>query len=616
MRSTSALLAVLLALLGSAELLAAEANPALRELWPQITAASESGDTKNRDEKVGELFKIGHALGIQRFPLYARSAASLALQAEQDNREEVAGWAIETARRLDPLLPDVELTAADIAWSRDDYAGALRFLTSGVKLIVQNYRSSVLTRSNLTFAFVLAAAAGTLALSIVLFLRYRRIAFHDLREMLSSRFHIGVGTVLAVALLFLPIFIWLGPIWLIAFWLALFFSYANTTEKVLSSILLLLLAATPTVLDWTSYRATVVDSPVVEGSIANIQRIYDPEVIRRLREVLQVVPDEPRIHLLVANLELQHGNDDQAWFHYQKAVELNPRLAGAHLNLGNLHFLVNNDLTAAALAYEKAAAADPTMAIADYNRSVASGELYKFTEQGSFLEQARRKNRSLVERLLASPPQQKVVQYRLPISEAVAASDQISRAGVAREIYGSYATFDFAKSIRNPLTAGSLLALVLAAGLWLARRRSGFAGECIKCGRTFCHRCKSAHESATYCTQCIHIYLKRDGVSLDTKRAKLGEVQKHQTTTLRRRKIMTTFLPGSAQILAGSSVRGVMILLAFLLLLSIALTVGRLAPIASPAETMKLALRVIAGTLALLLWLVASIPVYRESLSS
>jgi hypothetical protein len=106
------------------------------------------------------------------------------------------------------------------------------------------------------------------------------------------------------------------------------------------------------------------------------------------------------------------------------------------------------------------------------------------------------------------------------------------------------------------VTLGALVTILLALAVWLKRRRSGFAGACIKCGRTFCHRCKSARESATYCTQCIHIYLKRDGVSLDTKRKKLEEVSDHHAGMQRRNKLFATFLPGSAQVLEGRTTAG------------------------------------------------------------
>ncbi|HUO85379.1 MAG TPA: hypothetical protein VM534_09725, partial [Thermoanaerobaculia bacterium] len=168
------------------------------------------------------------------------------------------------------------------------------------------------------------------------------------------------------------------------------------------------------------------------------------------------------------------------------------------------------------------------------------------------------------------------------------------------------------QSLANPLTVEALTALILAILLLMVRRKGGMAGTCVKCGRTFCPRCKSSRESATYCTQCIHIYLKRDGVSLDTKKRKMEEVQGYQASTVRNRKLLTTLLPGTASLLAGSPWAGFLILVAFLLFVMIALLTGRLAPIATPADTMQLVLRITAIVLAVAVWLATSIPVYRQ----
>src|SRR5205814_6244539 len=130
----------------------------------------------------------------------------------------------------------------------------------------------------------------------------------------------------------------------------------------------------------------------------------------------------------------------------------------------------------------------------------------------------------------------------------------------------TYAYFDPRTSALNPITIGALAALLLEIVDWFRRRRSGYANACIKCGRTFCHLCKSARESATYCTQCIHIYLKRDGVSIDTKRAKLEEVSEHQSALTRRNKLFATFLPGTAQVLEGRTTTGFIGTLLFLFL--------------------------------------------------
>jgi len=606
---------LLLSLLAGVTAAGQDSNLSPRELWPQATAASDSGDPAGAESKVNSLLIAGKTLGIQRFPLYAESAASLARQSYKQGNATVATWGMDTARKLDPRSPDVAFTEADLSREESQWGGVVQNLVTGTSNILSDYRAETLSHADFTLTFAAALAAAAMIFALVLFLRYGRPAAHDFRESLSRRMHGGVATVIAFAILFLPLFLWLGPVWLVLYWFVLFFGYASSREKTAIVAMLLALALLPIIADRAAYRTAGVDSPVVRGAVAAIERSYHPDVVRRLGELVEVAPQNPYLHLLLGNLQVLQGDESDAASHYRRAIELNDELAGAHLNIGNLHFL-NNDFLAAISKYENAAKIDPDMAIAYYNHSVASGELYKFDIQGQKLEEAKSKDKALIEGLIARPTIQKVVMYEVPISTAWAITDAIARKGLARELYGNYAFFDPLLSAQNPLTLGSLAALGLALLLWNMRKRNGFAGACIKCGRTFCHRCKSSRESAIYCTQCIHIYLKRDGVSLDTKRSKLAEVQQHQTAQLRRKKIFTTFLPGSAQLLDGSTVRGLISLFLFLLFVGLAIFVGRLAPIASPAETMKLVMRVLAVVLAVISWLVISIPVYRQRVTA
>ena len=252
------------------------------------------------------------------------------------------------------------------------------------------------------------------------------------------------------------------------------------------------------------------------------------------------------------------------------------------------------------------------MAIAFYNHSIASGETYKFDEQAKKLDQAKKIDRTDIERISSNPSAQKVAMYRPPIPQAWAVSSRIARSGMARTLFGNWAWFDPLQSARNPMTIAALLTLIVAPFLFFRRRRAGLAGSCIKCGRTFCHRCKSARESATYCTQCIHIYLKRDGVSLDTKRAKLEEVSDHHSGMLIRNRWFATFLPGSAQLIEGRTTAGIMGVFLFLFFVSLAVLVGRLAPVLTPGQVAQMAVRILAVALALIMWFVLTLPIYRR----
>ena len=596
------------ALLGTLEARAGELAP--RDIWPQAASAADSGNLEAAAKKTSELTETGRANGLRTYPLYAVSAAALARQASKQGNKPAAEWATKAADALDPASTAVAFMRADAAAEEKNWGAALPALLRGFANIFRNDRSLLLSRSDFLITILLAIGLTAAIFALALFVRYGRAMAHDFRELLSSRIYGGSVSVLAFALLFLPIFFWLGPAWLVCYWFIIFFGYAKPGERILIVVLSLLIAVAPVVLDLTSHWIAGVDSPVVVSAMASEERSYQPDALRRLQELVNIVPDDTVLHLLLGNLYLQDGDEQQAGQHFQRSADLHDN-AGAHVNLGNLHFF-NNDFATSVTEYNKAETLDPHLAIAFYNDSIALGELYKFDQQGQKLDLAKKIDRSYIEHLSSDPPAQKVVLYHPSIGQAWVVSTDIARRGVARSLFGNYAWFDPLESVRNPLTLGAILTVILAPLVFFKRRKAGFAGSCIKCGRTFCHRCKSARESATFCTQCIHIYLKRDGVSMLTKRSKLEEVSDHQGGMLTRNRWLATFFPGSAQFIEGRTVAGTLGAFIFVFFVSLAILSGRLAPVLAPGDVAKTLVRIVAIVLAVVLWFLMTLPIYRR----
>jgi tetratricopeptide (TPR) repeat protein len=588
----------------------AQQQIAPREIWPQATAAARAGDSAEADKQLAALTAAARAYGIKTFPQYATAASNLASESAKD--AALAKWADAAARTLDGQSPSVAFSEADRAMRAGDWVGAAEHAAQGFARVAGNYRSRTLSMADLFIVTAIAIATAVLFLGIALFIRYGRSMGHDLREFLGGRMTGGSVSVLAFAILFLPVFVWLGPMWLIFYWLAIFFGYASVGERIATVVLLLLLAVMPVLIEREAHAVAAVDSPVVMAALSSEMQAYNPDALRRLQELIAVVPDHPMLHVLIGNLQVFEGLDDQAGLHYRRAIELRPRYAGAHVNLGNL-LAFNNEWGAAITEYEKAETADPKQVTAFYNHSVAAGETYNYRVQGTMLDKARSADRSFVEKRTRNPPPQKVVMYSPDLSEAWEVTQSLAERPAARALFGNYSTFDFAKAIANPPTVGALATILLAIVIWSMRRRSGYANACIKCGRTFCHRCKSSRESSTYCTQCIHIYLKRDGVSLDTKRQKLEEVTHHHSSMVRRNRLFATFVPGSGQMLEGRTTSGALGVFFFSLFVAMAILTGRLAPAIGPAaEAAQWFVRGGAILIALILWLTLTLPVYRR----
>ncbi len=600
---------------GSTETFAAPAETSPRELWFYATEAIRGGDREEAERMVQQIQLTGRSVGVTRFPVYADATAAYAMQAFRNGDDDLAQWSLRLASTLDPKLPDVDFTAADMARARSDWRGYGESILHGFRKSGANYRTRLLAISDLILVASTAVALSIALFAMLLFYRYARPAAHDFTEILSAKLSSRVAAVVAWSLLFAPLYLWLGPMWLILFWLALFFGYATRAERGIIIGAIVLAGLLPLVLAWTSFRISGIDSPVIQAAVASAERSLNPEPLKRLEQLAEIMPEEPLLYLLMGDLEVQQANERAAAQHYRKALDLDDRVAGAQLNLGNLYFF-ENDFQTASLLYERASQLDPSMAIAYYNHAVASGELYKFSEQGEQLAQARDRDRASIAKLLGNPPPTKVVMYEFPIGSAWGLAERIARSGDAREIYGNHALFEPLVAFRNPQTLAAVLALAGAIVLWTFRRRNGFAAECQKCGRTFCFRCKASRESASYCTQCIHIYLKRDGVSLETKRDKLQEVQDYLSTSQRRRRILSMLVPGAGQIIDDRPLRGIAFTLLFVFFVCMALLVGNLAPLAAPAEGMKLALRTLAIALAALVWLIAFVSMLRHKSSA
>jgi tetratricopeptide (TPR) repeat protein len=600
------------ACLGSLAARAEELPP--RDIWPQATSAADAGNVDAAAKKTTQLTEVGKSFGIRTYPVYAESASALSRQAAKQGNKSAAEWGAKAADALDPASPAVAFMRADDAADSKDFAGALTNVFRGFAHILRNYRSRLLSRADFLITILLAIALTAAIFAIALFIRYGRAMAHDFREILGARMHGGSVSVLAFALLFLPIFLWLGPVWLVFYWFIIFFGYAKRGERILIVALSLLLAAAPVLLDLASHWIAGVDSPVVMSAIASSERSYQPDALRRMQELINIVPDDATLHLLTGNLFLQDGNEPQANQQYRRAAELHDS-AGAHVNLGDLYFF-SNDFATAVTEYNKAEALDPKLAIAFYDDSIALGELYKFDQQAQKLDRAKQIDRSGIERISSQPGVQKVALYHPPIPLAWSVSSNIARRGVARSLFGNYAWFDPAESVRNPITLGAILTILLAPLVHFIRRRTGYADACIKCGRTYCPRCKSARESATFCTQCIHIYLKRDGVSMATKRAKLDEVSEHQEGVLARNRWLATFLPGSAQFIEGHTIAGIIAAFVFVFFVSLALLSGRLAPVLAPGDAARIFVRIVAIVLAAILWIFITLPIYRRRVSA
>lgn len=101
-----------------------------------------------------------------------------------------------------------------------------------------------------------------------------------------------------------------------------------------------------------------------------------------------VVEDEALLHFRAAESAMDQGDEDQAVESYRQAIAMNPELAEAWLNLGNIFFYQREDSQTAQEMYEHVLSIDPYNKLAQNNIGVIHISQGRFDEAESILLEA------------------------------------------------------------------------------------------------------------------------------------------------------------------------------------------------------------------------------------
>ena len=350
-------------------------------------------------------------------------------------------------------------------------------------------------------------------------------------------------------MLVLPLLLGLDVVWLSLFLFVLVFGYATLDQKVALSVALVVLVALFPALDRFAYEFAISSSPILRGAEAMQEARYDQRVLDNLEAAKNIAPDDVDIRFLLGRLYQALGQNDRATLEYTAGAQLAPRDTRCLVNRGNIRF-VDGDLGSSQEDYQQALKRDPRSIAARYNLALLYAETFRTVEAAQTLQEARALDAYAVQRFQDTPTLVKVVSIGYSPDEARRKIEEMERVGRSRRLLGHYRSWDPFGGFRVPLVIAFLVAVAAAWALDSVRRRGrGYASECQKCGRAFCRLCKPSTESALLCSQCIHVYLKKDGVAIETKLQKLDDVRRRRSFEERLRGILNAVFPGAAAFL-------------------------------------------------------------------
>jgi tetratricopeptide (TPR) repeat protein len=585
----------------------------LKNSWFNALSYIKQGQDSAAKAEIVKMGQEAQVVELTRLTPFAYSMLGLTQGALQAGDMLKAKSYLEMADLLDPGLPEAALLRAQFAWQSGSYPAAAMALASFAARAALNAPTDSILMVDLAFLAAVEVLILTVFFAMFLFVGQFPKVLHDARELFSDRVAPAGLPVVAAAVLFLPVVLGLHWWWLLMWAFILTFGYATPVQRGLVVVLLVLFSLTAPLLYTTQTRMVQAHSPVVQTARALAAGRVSYPFIGDLEILQGIVGSDPDLTVLIGNV-YQKGDDSvNAMAAYRAALETQPNHLYARLNLGNLYYW-QNQFGAAIAEYQKAQSIDPNYIPAYYNLSKAYNANYEYAKGQEIIRAANAINAGQMSKLLSSPPKAEVVVALLSPSEAWTLARRLDASGVlaGKGIRGHEARFNPLEGVLHPLFLAGALGLAGAAVLHMQRRkRGGYAGICTKCGRTFCSKCKSASESQIYCTQCIHIYIKKDGVPLETKVRKMKEVKYFLGRTLWSRKLMNALFPGVALLQQEKTFKGITVFLAFSLLLLLGLRPAPFALTAFPSPVLGILAKAALG-LAAAVWIAANAKVLFE----
>ena len=534
----------------------------VRGQWFAWLAAHEEGDPLLAAQKVEEIVRHAHKIGLKRLTDLSLAATLMARREMTQGSLEKARWALDSAIRLDPDLPEARWSRVALAL-KTDKLGAPRELLGAVRAVSVDLegRRVLVVRSALLVVLTLAAVGA--AFVILLVASEARRLLHDLTELAGRWITRPADTVLAAAVLVLPLYVALDVGWLLLWLFVLTFGYAERYVKwaALAGLVPLMLVAPA--LDRAAVRLAVSASPVLRGAEALEEKRYDQRVLDDLEAVKNLFPEDTDLRFLLGCLYQQLGQNDRAVAEYTVAAQVSTVEVRALINRGDIRF-VDGDFGAAQEDFQEALRRDPRNVRARYNLSLVYGETFRTVEAQEKLTEARALDNGLVTQFLDSPTLVKVVSVGYTPREALEKVRALHGDSRSRRVLGHFHVRSDPRTWAVPFAVAIPFVMAAAIGLdSFRKRRRGYALACDKCGRTFCRLCKPPGESALLCSQCIHVYLRKDGVSIETKLQKVEEVRRRQGFEGRLRGALNLFLPGGEFLFQGRAWAAAAILATF-----------------------------------------------------
>lgn len=446
----------------------------LQESWESWTRAYYQSDRDKAQAALTQQLAIAENLGMSKLPDLSIAAAAFAVAAASDGDVERAQWAIDSARQLDPGRPEVDFASATVERLAGNYGTALVASIEGYgKLFDLPFEGEIWRQDLVVWLLYLVILSSAVYLLLLVIVRGADL-FHDLGRLVSPPLERLAADGVALLLLFWPLALPSGLLFLALYWSILLWGYASVSQRSVLILLWLALGAAPiAVTDQQAEIQKTLLPPV--RAIENLKtgRLYgslflDLEVLRNL------VADSAVVTELIGDVHRRLGQWEHARLIYTGLVEddLGGQDTAPALNNLGVYYHRKGDYGTAVNYFQEAINADSALAEAYFNLSQAYSQSFNFTEAHQALAEAKKIDGSRV--AVWEDSEGGIKGNVIPIEGGLRRADEILKA--LDEAAHESAT-ETITARRYLSLAAAAAAIALAVALHLLRQQKGYLSK-------------------------------------------------------------------------------------------------------------------------------------------
>jgi Tfp pilus assembly protein PilF len=555
----------------------------LETLWFQRKAFLADGRINDARRQSDLLRSFTVEEGVHRLESMAGALLAESMRYLEEGHYDRALETIELAEAFDPGRPQASVARASVYWkSRRGYVRAAGHVFQALKRSVVRASSDLSILNQWSIVLVVALLGCVAIFALLMILRYQVPLRHEIEEQLARMGLAHWAPAAGWGVVFLPFLVWFGAGWAAMYWLVACFRFMQRRERAVGLVLLI-----ATLLVVPAFRVGVAlygvtSDPVFRTTLGAAGRGYDPGRIVKLRQLVEAYPEDPVYHFLLAGLYKGGRYFEEAYDEYRQALTLAPSMYQAHINVGNI-FHVTGQHSEAVQSYRNAIEVRPDSVLAHYNMHLSQSESFHFKEAEDSLDQARRLDSKKTTEIMSASREGSDSARALDASVELGSVWKAALDG--RRLRGSLEVQDSPKlstslmqQMLNPVSILALFSFLACFVVAFLSRGDDPARCCIRCGRSFCSRCKRGGQAQEYCSQCLHLFVIGDGLAPETKTRKLYEVERFERRTRGGRRLVSLVLPGAGHLLRGRTGLGCLLLLLWFATL-VAWMPGALAPL-------------------------------------